>query len=266
MRQNLGQHFLNNKGVLRRIAETVAAADADTIIEIGPGHGELTEFLVASFQFSDKNESHLRLFLIERDPTLAEALRTKFADDKQISVIEDDVLDALGPMTHDPRLTTYAICGNLPYYLTGHLLRLIGELPEMPAACVFTIQKEVAERLAAKPPRMNRLAAAVQFWAEPKVIGLISRKDFSPPPEVDSATVMLKTRPGDRGDGDSYYRMVRILFQQPRKTIGNNLAAAGLSRENIAAGFAKLEIDPGNRPQDLGIEQISKIAEIFHGL
>lgn len=256
MRQRLGQHFLTNRPVLRKIAQAVSGTGAGQVIEIGPGHGELTEELLRAPGSGNGGGERGRLIAVERDPALAAALRQNFAG--RAEVVEGDVLKVLPDLTPS-LLSPFCICGNLPYYLTGHLLRLIGELPRRPAACVFTVQKEVAERMAARPPRMNRLAAAVQFWAEPKIIGFISRQDFSPPPEVDSATVLLKTRPDLAVDPARYYRMLRVVFQQPRKTLANNLAVLG-TREEVASILRSAGVEGGLRPQDLAIGDIHNLA------
>jgi 16S rRNA (adenine1518-N6/adenine1519-N6)-dimethyltransferase len=129
------------------------------------------------------------------------------------------------------------------------------------------VQKEVAERICAEPPRMNRLAASVQFWAQPKIIARVPRTDFSPPPEVESAVVEFTVRAPAIGNGlpeERYYKAMRAIFAQPRKTVLNNVAAgSGGNRNEIAASLSALAIDPNSRPQDLSIEKISRIAENF---
>ena len=156
--QKLGQHFLKNKSVLRSIAESLELAPNDIVIEIGPGHGELTEFLMASHAE--------KIIAIEKDADLYDSLIKKFQDARMIA-LRDDALTALPTVIQNskPKILNYKIVGNIPYYITGHLLRTIGDLEIKPTRSVFTIQKEVAERVCAIPPHMNRLAASVQFWA-----------------------------------------------------------------------------------------------------
>ena len=154
MRQKLGQHFLTNPAVAKKIAASLEVETGDTIIEIGPGHGELTEEIVAS---SEKREA--KIILIERDVELVAGLREKYKTNTRIEIHEGDVLEVLPALATRYSLlaTRYSLTGNLPYYLTGFLLRTIGELEHKPARSVFMIQKEVAERIVARPPRMNRL-------------------------------------------------------------------------------------------------------------
>ncbi len=255
MRQNLGQHFLRNAAVLKKIAELLSLQPGETVIEIGPGHGELTAELLAF---------DLRLIAVERDPELAEYARREFGG--KIKVMEGDILKVLPRLASELKAESYKLVGNIPYYLTGYLLRTISELQHKPALTVLTIQKEVAERLAARPPEMNRLAAAVQFWAEPRIAGLISRRDFTPPPEVDSATVVLKTREPQAAPSAAaaYYAALRVLFRQPRKTIANNLSAGTvLARPEIELSLRESGLRPNLRPQDLSVENIRKLAGKF---
>ena len=112
---------------------------------------------------------------------------------------------------------------------------------------------------------MNLLAASVQFWAEPKIIGYVSRKDFSPPPKVDSAIIELKIKNYELRIKDNYYRIIKILFKQPRKTILNNLLSGigDKNKEEIVEKLKKAGIDPRARPQNLSIEQIIELSTLF---
>jgi len=276
----LGQHFLINKKKIKKIIEALELKKGDTIIEIGPGHGELTEKLkVKSLK--------LKVIAIEKDKKLAGAIRNLIEIQKlrnYVEIIEGDALKILLKLTKSYKLKTksYKIVGNIPYYITGRLLRILSELENKPSLIVLTVQKEVAERLIAQPPKMNLLAASVQFWAKPEIIGYISKKDFRPAPKVDSAIIKLEAdRCGsmrkleaDRcGLKQNYYRLIKILFKQPRKTILNNILEAekrGFMRiiEADKRGFLtkklhKIVINPQDRPQNLTIKQIIKLSSIL---
>ena len=255
--RKLGQHFLKNISALQLIASSLAITPDDTIIEIGPGHGELTEFIIAA--------KPKKIILIEKDPSLRRILEEKFGGDARINIIEGDALKELPVITSGTGFVQHGfkVAGNIPYYITGHLLRILGELTTKPGECVFTIQKEVAERVCAKPPRMNRLAASVQFWSDTKTIKTLPASDFNPPPKVASAIISLKINL-HQGDPEKYYAAVHGLFAQPRKMIGNNLAQAVRQPGNIVAErLATIHITASSRPQDLSIENISSIAELF---
>ncbi len=301
MRRKLGQHFLKDKNALAKIAEALSLESGDTVIEIGAGHGELTWLLARQCQ-----ELGCRVIAIERDEKLAEALGVRLkvlGFRKTLEIIKGDILKILSPTTYNLKPKTYKVAGNIPYYITGHLLRIISELENKPQICVLTIQKEVALRITAEPPRMNRLAAAVQFWAEPEILEFLPAKLFSPAPEVESAVIKLKNSAeggsafGGKNEKSKikegeFYRMVRILFQQPRKTILNNLANSiydgnivdkqlkrdrdtkhkgkavdihlryiKLSKRAIEETLHRAGLQPNLRPQNLSVEDIISLVK-----
>ena len=197
---------------------------------------------------------------------MAESLRKKFELRDNVEIICGDALKLLPSIIHNSLFIIhgYKLAGNIPYYITGKLLRTISELQEKPKISVFTIQKEVAERLAAKPPKMNRLAASVQFWAEPEIALIIPRDSFRPIPDVDSATIVLKKGVQRGIKTDAYYKTVRVLFSQPRKTILNNLSfGMGVSKKDAEEKLKLAGIESGLRPQNLSVEAIIKIAAVF---
>ncbi len=259
--RRLGQHFLKNERIVKRIVDTIEVSRNDRIIEIGPGHGELTFPLLDAC-----TAAGAALSVIEKDDRLATSLAGKL--EGVADVTPGDALEVIGEILSRTERGPIKLTGNLPYYITGHLLRIISEASQKPERCVFMIQREVAERICARPPRMNRLAASVQFWSDPEIVTTVPRSDFSPPPEVESAVILLKRK--NRGVMDKegkYYRAVRAIFSQPRKTLGNNIAAelekGGMSKEASTAKISLLGdgILPTQRPQNLSVEQISRIAE-----
>jgi len=279
MSRYLGQHFLINKDKIKKIVEALDLKEGDTVIEIGPGHGELTLLLARNFQFPISN---FRIITIEKDKKLVQILQKKFASDKNIRIIEGDALKILPKLTKSYKLKakSYKIVGNIPYYITGYLLRVLAELERKPSLIVLTIQKEVAQRIIALrqaqgKPRMNLLAASVQFWAEPEIIDYVSRKDFQPAPEVDSAVIKMVVRPAlpyrevpvlktSKNYSKNYYRLIKILFKQPRKTILNNLTMTmTMTKEGITKKLEKSGINPNDRPQNLDIEQIKELLTLF---
>ena len=310
----LGQHFLKNKSKLRKIAEALELKSGDTVIEIGPGHGELTGELTLKqgMGLSPKRieNEELRIIAIEKDHRLAQDLRNtietqwKFNRDT-IEIVEGDALKMLPSLIQNSklRIKNFKVVGNIPYYITGYLFRILGELENKPEVIVLTIQKEVAERVCARPPNMNLLAVSVQFWAEPKIIGYISKKDFKPQPKVDSAIIKLTLKQGMglspkrikneeltlRGFAagelrikDDYYKLIKIIFKQPRKTIWNNLVEADLPRiaeqgslrgeRGLERGSTQMKkelieillgigVNPNDRPQNLSIKQIITLSK-----
>jgi len=253
MPRKLGQHFLEDEETLEKIAAGLEIKKTDVVVEIGPGHGELTRHLV---EYHPK-----KIIAIEKDKSLADSLPQRFPHlpaGVKIEVVSADILKALSSL----RLRRYKLIGNIPFYITGRLLRVLSELKNKPEIIVLTVQKEVAERITAQPPRMNLLAAITQFWTDPEIIGFIPRQKFSPPPEVDSAIIRLS--PKKTKNPDQYYRFVKILFKQPRKTILNNLLAISKNHEErTMEELKKAGLAPSSRPQNLNIKMIISLASLL---
>lgn len=292
MGQRLGQHFLINADKLKKVADALEIQRGDVVIEIGPGHGELTQYLL---------EAGARVIALERDTALIEPLKKKFGGagkSGDFQIIEGNALETLpiivdalsegrlcldemqgadeacdrdvesllrerkrGGNAADRQTVAplFKIAGNIPYYITGYLLRVMEELEHKPTRVVLTIQKEVAERICADAPRMNLLAASVRFWADPKIVDIVPKKDFNPPPKVDSATIRLDVRPTEEMEGDAYYAYIKKIFTQPRKTIANNLAGKEGDKDAIADMLKRAGIDAQKRPHNLSMEDIYRL-------
>lgn len=256
MRQKLGQHFLQNAKVLRTIVKTLDIKNRDFVIEIGPGHGELTDLLIEQ---AEKNMG-VQISAIEKDTELVELLKKKFSGNKTIKIVRGDAVLILPSLIKN---VSVKIVGNIPYYISGALLRKLSELKHKPQIAVLLLQREVAWRIADKPPKMNLLAASVQVWAEPQIICHIPREDFWPHPEVDSALIMLKVK-NDNSIPAGYYAFIRALFKQPRKTILNNLRGGfSKSKNELIELMLGAGIEPNDRPQNLTVGQIMSLARIF---
>jgi 16S rRNA (adenine1518-N6/adenine1519-N6)-dimethyltransferase len=264
----LGQHFLNDPSgaIAKKMIAALAPARGEKILEIGPGSGALTRPLAEACK---KSGAHLTA--IEKDAELAKKLLKEFGGDGKggAEIVSGDVREFLESARNGGKRWD-KIIGNIPYYLTGHLLREVGEMEQKPERCVLMIQREVAERAMAEPPRMNRLAASVQFWAEPKIIAMVGKEEFTPPPQVDSAIVILKTRADDmRADDEksslAYYAAMRAVFAQPRKTVLNNVAATmkKMEKGDVAEKLRAVNINPEARPQNLKVKDIATIARTF---
>ncbi len=247
----LGQHFLINKRKIQKIVEVLELKDGDTVIEIGPGHGELTKQLII-------NNQQLKIIAIEKDKELVEFLKKRFAESKNVEIIEGDALKVF-PFP----IQNYKIVGNIPYYITGYLFRILGELKNKPSLIVLMIQKEVAERVCANPPKMNLFAASVQFWAEPKIISSVSKKNFRPMPKVDSAVIKLKPLVTVSGSSEKYYKFIKVLFKQPRKTIMNNLRPMTNNPQLLKEKLELIGVNSQARPQNLNIKQIVELSTLF---
>ena len=271
MGHRLGQHFLKSEGTLQKIVRAINTRRGDVIVEIGPGHGELTRFLV---------RSGVTVVAIEKDPRLASALAknfqfsiSNFQKDQSTfgipanssTVIVGDALEVLPLVVGHLLLADgrYKVVGNIPYYITGRLFRVLGELERKPRRAVFLIQKEVSQRLCAQPGAMNLLAAATQVWARCRVIAAVPRHLFSPPPRVDSAVVVLEKLPALPRSLPAYFAAARILFKQPRKTILNNLIGGGVPKNFAHEALEKIDCNEKSRPQELSTAKIYTLAVLL---
>jgi len=273
----LGQHFLRDRELPKKIIRALRIESKWAVIELGPGHGELTIPLLRAC-----GEQHARLVAVEKDPRLADELQHTIENvshnaskspSAAFELVRGDLRKELSHITASLGETPYAIVGNIPYYLTAHLFRMLEELPRRPQRAVFLVQREVAERVVALPPRMNKLAASVQYWSKPKLLFTVPRGAFAPAPNVDSAALLLETHTHmhvrNEGMSARYYRALTTLFAHPRKTIANNFRDAAKHEMRLSqdkkehthsAIFGACGVRAGSRPQELSVDTISCIA------
>lgn len=215
MGRRLGQHFLARQSILERIAEAACPEPAETVLEIGPGRGALTAHLLPRAE---------RVIAIEIDPVLVNYLRAKFRDEPRLVLVEADVLKV-----DLAQWGTTAVAGNLPYYITSPILEKTLRLGERLLRAVFLMQKEVAERLIARPGTRDYgfLTVQTQLLSAPELLFPVPSAAFRPPPKVDSAVVRLTPRASDQfiaeADQAAFLNFVSRCFRQKRKTIRNNL-------------------------------------------
>jgi 16S rRNA (adenine1518-N6/adenine1519-N6)-dimethyltransferase len=205
---------------------------------------------------------------LERDSHLADVLR---ADERfsSIEIIEGNALETLPILISrlKKKKISYVLAGNIPYYITGHLLRVVGDSDYKPLKTVLLIQKEVALRLCAQPPKMNLLAATIQIWATPRILFSVPRGSFSPPPDVDSAVVELQTipLPFPADCMPAYFSFIRALFKQPRKTLVANARAMGLATACIKKMLPDAS-DASIRGHQLSNERIEQLFAIYRAV
>jgi len=261
MGQRLGQHFLTNKSILSRIADLIECQPGEALIEIGPGRGGLTTELLR--RMKEASLSGNQLYLLEKDNALA----TQISWEKDFSgahIIIGDALETLPLLIKGFGTTPYRIVGNIPYYITGYLLRVISQTQPLPLQCVFLIQKDVALRIVAGSNSHNLLSSSVGVWADSKIAFTISPGSFSPPPKVSSAVVVLDTNlKVPPQELPRYFSFVRSLFSHPRKTVINNLVEAGYSRNKIENTIKELSLSSVVRPQVLDVEKIHTLMRLL---
>ena len=212
MSQRLGQHWLFDQPSLKAIVDAADISRRDTVLEVGPGLGSLTELLVARAK---------QVIAVEKDEGLVADLKLRLAADN-LEVVNDDILQ------YDLRQlpTGYKVVANIPYYLTSKLIQILLESPNQPQSMALLVQKEVAERVTAVPGQMSVLAISVQFYAVAQMGQVVPKSLFKPPPKVDSALLQIKPRskPAFEADPKRFFRLVKAGFSARRKQLKNSLA------------------------------------------
>jgi 16S rRNA (adenine1518-N6/adenine1519-N6)-dimethyltransferase len=265
-RRALGQHFLRDEGVARRIVGLLAPARDDLALEIGPGHGALTGRLAAAAG---------RLVALELDPELAAKLAERFSGDARVAILTADALRydyaGLAALRPDPS-GRILIAGNLPYSVgTAILGALLDAAPALarvtPVEMALMLQREVAERVTASPGSRayGSLSVLSQIAAEVRLAFAVPPGAFSPPPLVDSAVLHLRalaSPPVPIADPQRFRAVVLAAFSQRRKMLANALAAGlGLPVARLRAALPGIGLDPARRAETLTLADFSRLAD-----
>jgi 16S rRNA (adenine1518-N6/adenine1519-N6)-dimethyltransferase len=252
VRKSLGQHFLEDRRILDRIVDALEPSEADTVIEIGPGRGSLSEALVARVG---------RLILVEYDRALAARLRERYAGNAAVSIVEGDVLDVeFAPLANGP----FKLIGNVPYYITTPILFHALEAPRA-SRIVLLVQREVADRIVARPgsKTYGALSVNVQSVANATVAFRVAPGSFKPPPKVESAVVVIEPRSDPivaANEEASFRRFVQDAFSQRRKQLRRVVRSiASLDAEAADVALGRVSIDPAARPETLSPTQFAAL-------
>ncbi len=252
IRKRLGQHFLTDVRTLDKIADVLEITQADTVIEIGPGRGALTDRLAARAG---------RLVTIEIDKLLVPILRKRYADKPHVQVVESDVLElALGELAGGP----FLLAGNVPYYITTPIIFHAMTRPR-PDRAVFLVQREVADRAVAAPgsKEYGALSVNLQALATVSLRGIVKPTAFNPPPSVESAILHLVPRldPVIAEDEEAAFRKLVIAsFGLRRKQLRRVVRTVrGLSAEEADVALSAAGIDPEARPETLSAQQFAHL-------
>lgn len=250
----LGQNFLNDAQAIQRIAASLGDLSGRTVVEVGPGAGAITSALVARAA---------QVVAVELDPGLAAHLRTQFPAEK-LTVHQQDVLGfdfaAAAAQAGQPLL----VFGNLPYYITSQiLLKLAAEHGSLDRA-VLMVQREVADRVTAQPGSRDYglLSVTVQMYGPAESLFTLPPSSFSPPPDVHSTVFRWRFAPRftELGvDESNFAPFIRKVFAQKRKTLVNNLRAAGVPSASIASALSEAGIEPRARAEALSIETLAAL-------
>jgi 16S rRNA (adenine1518-N6/adenine1519-N6)-dimethyltransferase len=247
MSENLGQHFLTNESVVADIISAGEISKNDTVLEIGPGKGVLTERLL---------QKAGRVVAVEKDPELVKVLQEKFAAaivGNALNITKGDIRDFdLKDLIGED---SYKVISNIPYYLTSELIRKLIQSGHQPECIVVLIQKEVAERITVKDGKHNRLSLFVHAYGQPELIKVVDKNALSPPPKVDSAILQVSDISSNFFNSiepKAFFDLIRVGFQHKRKTIKNNLAHT-YSQENTLQALDACKVEPQTRPERLSL-------------
>ena len=243
--KGLGQNFLIDKNILEKIIACADIKPDDFILEVGPGIGTLTQELAKMAK---------KIVTIEKDHTMIEILKETLRDFNNVEIIQGDILKNKYQLPKK-----YKIVANIPYYLTSPLIRKFLEEKNQPESIILMVQKEVAQRICSKTPDMNLLAVSVQFYAKPEIISYVSKNCFWPAPKIDSAIIKITPDKKYNIPADSFFKVVKAGFSQPRKQLVNNLTTlkslngVKLTKIQIFEWLLKNKINPNQRAETLKI-------------
>jgi 16S rRNA (adenine1518-N6/adenine1519-N6)-dimethyltransferase len=285
--KGLGQNFLINKRIAEKIIKTADLKSEDIVLEIGPGIGNLTQELAKAAK---------KIISVEKDGKMVEILKKTLKDYKNVEIVSGDVLKfEIWKLFRNLKLEirNFKVVANLPYYIASPVIRKFLESDIKPEIMVFTLQKEVAQRICAAPPsprrrsfkktsgpgaKMNLLAVSVQFYAKPEIISYVSKENFWPKPKVDSAIIKISPCHQNRRSSilvaggnkqsreklhlfrDIFFKVIKAGFSHPRKQLVNNLSKGlKIDKAKVAEILSKSGIKPSQRAETLTIEDWIKI-------
>jgi len=252
--KKFGQNFLVDEEILQKIARTANIGPNDIVLEIGPGIGTLTEELAKKAK---------RVIAVEKDERMVEILRETLKKYKNIEIVKGDVLKI--PITNKQYLADeYKLVANLPFYVAAPIIRKFLEEENPPKEMVLMVQKEVGQRICAKPPEMSLLAVSVQFYGRPEIAFYVGKGNFLPVPKVDSA--VIKIVPSNNYlrivGPDVFFKVAKAGFSQPRKQLANNLSKGlKLDKEKASRWLLKNNIDFTRRAESLKMEEWVELAK-----
>lgn len=255
-KKGLGQNFLIDKNIQKKIIRHCELKPSDTVLEIGAGRGELTRLIA---------ESARMVYALEIDPYLCDILKDNLREYRNVRIINKDILK-FNLNTRFRKLEDVKIVGNIPYYIAtpiiGHLLKYRNKIENI----FITVQKEFARRMTGLPGcrDYSSFSCFVQYYTEPKTLFHIKNTCFLPSPKVDSSFLRLKIREAGLVKPKNerlLFKIIRAAFNKRRKTLRNSLRGV-IPRQNLGIFFNKYNIDPNIRPENLTLKDFVNLADI----
>ena len=256
--KKLGQNFLIDEQVVRQIVAAAELSEADTVLEVGPGIGTLTQGLA---------ESKAQVVAVELDTRLLPVLATTLEGYDNVHVVHGDILKV--NIMEEVGAPSFKVCANLPYYITTPIIFALLEKRLPMERLVAMVQKEVAERMAAQPGGKDygALSVAIQYYTEPEIAFIVPPTSFIPAPAVDSAVIVCKRRekpPVEVCDEALFFRVVKAAFSLRRKMLSNSLKNMGIKSEQVAKWLELAGVDGKRRAETLSLEDFAKLTNSFN--
>jgi 16S rRNA (adenine1518-N6/adenine1519-N6)-dimethyltransferase len=274
-KKSLGQNFLIDRNIQRKIIQSCAFQPQDTVLEIGAGRGELTGLI------ADKVN---KIYALEIDPSLCSMLKVNFKDCPKVKIINQDILKfnlnrlfltrdsdyLFYPRKREKgrcpyyKKTRLKVIGNIPYYITSPIIERLLKFKDNIEVIFLTVQKEFAQRIIAHPgtKAYGAFSCFVQYYLEPKVIFEVKKGCFFPQPKVDSCFIRLKVRPQPLvtpKDEQLFFKVIRAAFNQRRKTLRNSLKGVILPQK-LELFFQKYGLNNNIRPEGLSLADFANLA------
>ena len=260
--KSYGQNFLTDEYIVSSIIDNSLITKEDLVIEVGPGLGTLTKYLI---------ESAGHTISVELDPKMITVLKDRFSLYDNFTLLHDDILKVdlnslIQKTLEEKKLKRAKVVANLPYYITTPIImKLLEEKLNLDSITVM-VQKEVAERIAAKPGKSNTgsITYTIWYYTEPEIILDVPKDSFVPSPKVDSAVLKLNVLPEPRvtlENEELFFKVIKAAFSQRRKNIGNSLTGVGKSKAEIKAMLEELNLDVNSRAENLSIDDYARIAD-----
>ena len=260
-RKGLGQHFLVDSSYLKTISAKAELSKEDTVIEVGPGLGVLTEVLL---------EEAGHVIAVEVDAALTNALTRALSESPNLILVNADILKTTPEQLLDAGVTSYKVVANLPYNIASPVLRRFLEARFKPSLIVVMVQREVAKNMMAKAPDMNLLAIGVQLYGRPKIVRKVPPDAFYPRPKVESAIVRIdvNNEPSvEVGDIETFFRIARAGFGNKRKQLRNSLAhGLDISPKAVEELLHKAGISHQRRAQTITLNEWAIMSRLFGGM
>jgi 16S rRNA (adenine1518-N6/adenine1519-N6)-dimethyltransferase len=248
-KKSLGQNFLKSEGIIKNIVRAGNLSKEDVVLEVGPGHGELTREILTT-------SNHV--IAIEKDDYLASKLQSLFKREissGKLKVINGDALE-LTPDMLSLKDGEFKVIANIPYYITGHLIRLYLGAKSKPNKMVLLVQKEVAERII--DDKESLLSLSVKAYGEPNYVMTVESEHFSPKPKVDSAVISINNISRSffkdvNFSEEDFFTLIKAGFAHKRKFLMNNLERGGVSKTEVKKIFDELGISLKTRAEDISL-------------